>query len=226
MFVLLISKDEEGEIARFPAAIRDHFSGYFQFTSPQFSIAKIHDYVTSTFQKIENLVLAKRRQFFNTEIVSRSVLDQALLSRDEHRVKYDFALSFSGAQRAHARDLANALNGRGCDVFFDEFETPTIVGKNLADELYYIYSAKSRYCVILVSEAYKAGPWTNQERRAALDKAINQADGTYIIPIRIDDVELPGLSNSISYLRWEANTSVLAGILYEKLVTDMVLSQG
>ena len=140
----------------------------------------------------------------------------------ESDTKYDFALSFSGAQRTQARDLANALKGRGCYVFFDEFETMTIVGKNLVEELYKIYNSESRYCVLLVSEEYKAGPWTNQERRAALDKAINDTEGTYIIPIKIHDVDLPGLSTSIAYLKWQSNPTELANVLYGKLVTDMV----
>jgi hypothetical protein len=200
VYVLLLSTDEEKEVASFPTPICDHFSRYFQVARAQFSMTDIHEYVASNIQKIEELVLAKRRQFFDTEIVSRHTLDQQI--RRESDTKYDFALSFSGAQRTQARDLANALKGRGCHVFFDEFETMTIVGRNLAEELYKTYSSESRYCVLLVSEEYKAGPWTNQERRAALDKAISDAEGTYIIPIKIHDVDLPGLSTSLAYLKW------------------------
>jgi TIR domain len=220
VYVLLLNTDEEKEVASFPTPIRDHFSRYFQVARAQFSMIDINEYVATNFQKIEELVLAKRRQYFDTEIVSRGTMDNQI--RHESDTKYDFALSFSGAQRTQARDLANALKGRGCDIFFDEFETLTIVGKNLVEELYKIYNSESRYCVLLVSEEYKAGPWTNQERRAALDKAIKDTEGTYIIPIKIHDVDLPGLSSSIAYLKWQSNPTELANVLYGKLVTDMV----
>src|SRR4051812_3035898 len=51
------------------------------------------------------------------------------------------------------------------------------------------------------SDTYKAGAWTNQERRAALDKAINDPNAAYIIPIQMEALQLPGLSNSIAYLQ-------------------------
>jgi hypothetical protein len=164
--------------------------------------------------------VAKRRQHFGTDIVPRDGLDQEIQPLKDSN--YDFAIFFSGAQRTQARDLANALKGRGCNVFFDEYETTSIVGKNLTEELYRIYSSQTRYCIILVSREYRDGPWTNQERRAALDKAITDVKGTYILPIRIDNVDLPGLSTSISYLKWQSGPTEIAEVLYEKLVTDMV----
>jgi hypothetical protein len=220
VYVLLLSNDEEKKVASFPASIRDHFSRYFQVARPQFSLSDIHEYLIGNIQKIEDLILLKRKQYFDTEIVSRRQLDEQIKWKPNY--EYEFALSFSGAQRTQARDLANALERRGCHVFFDEFETTNIIGKNLAEELYNIYNGKSQYCVMLVSEEYKAGPWTNQERRAALDKTISDIDRTYIIPIKIHDVALPGLSTSIAYLNWKSNPTELANVLYEKLVVDMV----
>lgn len=222
VYILLLSDDEEKEVAGYAKPIRDHFSRYFQLAGPRFSMGDIHNYIVANHQKIEDLVIAKRRTYFDSEIVSRDTLDHQI--RSHAKTTYDFAISFSGAQRSQARDLANAFKGRGSSVFFDEFETTGIVGKNLAEELYRIYNSEARYCLILVSKEYKSGPWTNQERRAALDKAIGNAKRTYIIPIKIHDIDLPGLSTSIAYLNWKANPTDLANLLYEKLVADMIVS--
>ena|ERR1700724_2117315 len=72
--------------------------------------------------------------------VSRNQIDSAIGRGREHEVDYDFALSFAGAQRAEARDLASILAGRGCRVFFDEYETTSIVGSYLTEYLYEIYA--------------------------------------------------------------------------------------
>jgi len=53
VYVLLLSTDEEKEVASFPTPIRDHFSRYFQVARAQFSMTDIHEYVASNFQKIE-----------------------------------------------------------------------------------------------------------------------------------------------------------------------------
>lgn len=222
VFVLLISCEEESELGSLPSVVRDHFSRYFQVARDSFSLQDVHDFLMENYQEVEDLVLRKRKTHFGAEIVAREEMDHRIRYGHSAAREYDFALSFSGAQRAFARDLANALTGRGCKVFFDEYETPSLLGRNLAEELYKVYSEQARYCVILVSSAYKAGPWTNQERRAALDKAISESSAAYILPIQVEDVQLPGLSSSVAYLKADVGASEIARILYEKLVADML----
>ncbi len=72
--------------------------------------------------------MEKRKRTFGKTVVSRRLLNQAILENDRQQKSYDFALSLTGSQRHEARDLASVLKGRGCNVFFDEYETSNLIG--------------------------------------------------------------------------------------------------
>lgn len=220
VYILMLSSEEIEETRLLAKSVGDHFSKYFQMVGSQFSLDNIHAFITQNFGKISNLVSSKRVSHFGSDIVSRVQLDSRI--GEGRHWEYDFAISFSGAQRSQARDIANALKGRGATVFFDEFETTELVGKNLAEELQTVYGRQSRYCVLLASTEYRDGAWTNQERRAAIDKAVRDYAFPYIIPVKIHDVELPGLSSSVAYLSWNSNPMEIGKILLEKLVCDLI----
>ncbi len=222
IFVLLLSKTEVSEMGRLPKQLREHFSRYFCDIRDSFSIDAVVQFISEKFDLIEELMTKKRKQHFKTTVVSRRLIDNAIHHHSEQNVEYDFALSFAGAQRAEARDIASILSGRGCKVFFDEYETTRIVGSNLTEFLHEIYANKSSYCVLLASKAYVEGPWTRHERRAALDMAIKTVDRSYILIVRFDDADLPGISASVAYLSWQDDALTIAKTLYEKLVLDML----
>lgn len=119
--------------------------------------------------------------------------------RSDTEFEYDVCLSFAGEQRDYVEMIAAGLKERGLRVFYDADETVNLWGKDLAERLDYIYRKASRYCVVFVSEAYAAKPWTRHERRSALARAIEE-EGEYILPSRFDDTELPGLPPTIAYV--------------------------
>ena len=51
----------------------------------------------------------------------------------------------------------------------------------------------------MISRHYAAKPWTNHERRFAIERALKTRPD-YILPIRLDDTELPGWPGSMAYL--------------------------
>lgn len=116
--------------------------------------------------------------------------------------EYDIALSFAGEDRPRAEQLAVELQKRGVNIFYDEFEKADLWGKNLYTYLTDVYRNKARYCIILISKNYVAKRWTNLEREAAQARAFCE-DREYILPIRIDDTEVPGLLLTVSYLDWK-----------------------
>ena len=113
--------------------------------------------------------------------------------------KYDFALSFAGENREIAESLALKLIEKGIRVFYDNFETHELWGEDLAERLFRIYSKESKYCIILISQSYLNKMWTTHERKSALQKQLKQKGG-YILPIKIEDVQLPGLNETIGYI--------------------------
>lgn len=120
-------------------------------------------------------------------------------SSDDDGFEYDVCLSFAGEQRDYVEMIASGLKERGLRVFYDADEAVNLWGKDLAEHLDHIYRKASRYCIVFVSEAYAAKPWTRHERRSALARAIEE-DGEYILPARFDDTELPGLRPTVGYV--------------------------
>ena len=80
--------------------------------------------------------------------------------------KYDVALSFAGEDRAYVNEVAQHLRTLEIEVFFDEFED--LWGKRLIEHLGEIYSERSRFVVMFISEHYVRKAWPQHERRSAL----------------------------------------------------------
>ncbi len=130
---------------------------------------------------------------------------------------YDVALSYAGEDHAYAEALAESLTHHGVKVFYDKYEKATLWGKNLYDYLSDLYQHKARYCVMFLSQHYAAKVWTNLERQAAQARSF-QEHQEYILPIRLDDTEIPGLLPTVDYLRWPPETAeTIADIIMTKL---------
>jgi hypothetical protein len=133
--------------------------------------------------------------------------------------EYDVALSFAGEDRTYVQQLAQCLRRHGIKHFYDTSEQAVLWGQNLFEYLYEVYSKKSRYCVIFLSQAYATKMWTNHERRAAQERALKERGREYILPIRIDDAEIPGMMDTIAYLSIELGSSKICRLLRQKLAS-------
>ena len=130
---------------------------------------------------------------------------------------YEVALSFAGEQRGYVEGVALALQARGIAVFYDEFEKIALWGKDLREELQAVYEHKSDCVVIFASKAWVEKAWPRHERRAALSRAV-QEPGEYVLPVRFDDTPVPGLPDSVHYLRAkEYSPAELATVIAQKL---------
>ncbi len=65
-----------------------------------------------------------------------------------------------------------------------------------------VYQEEARYCIILASEAYARKAWTTHELKSAQARVL-QEKGEYILPVRFDETEIPGLLSTISYLNYK-----------------------
>ncbi len=137
-------------------------------------------------------------------------------STDQH-YPYDVALSFAGEDRIYAEALADALLHHGIKVFYDQYEKPTLWGKNLYTYLSDVYQNKARYCVMFLSQHYAAKLWTNHEREAAQARAFRENE-EYILPVRLDNTEIPGILETTAYLNWyEETIDTIVNAILEKL---------
>ena len=130
---------------------------------------------------------------------------------------YEVALSFAGEQRGYVESVALALQARGIAVFYDEFEKVELWGRDIAEHLQAVYEHRSGRVVIFVSKAWVDGTWTRHERRAALSRAV-QEPGEFLLLVRFDDTPVPGIPDSLHYLRAEEfSPAEIASMIAEKL---------
>ena len=131
--------------------------------------------------------------------------------------EYDIAISFAGEQRSIAENIVQELNLLNIKTYYDNDDIINMWGKNLTEHFQSIFRDKSRYCVMLISTEYINKSWTNHERRSALDRQMRDV-AEYILPIKIDDIEIPGLPSSTCYIKYEDhNEKEIAKIIKEKM---------
>jgi hypothetical protein len=130
---------------------------------------------------------------------------------------YQVAISFAGEDRGKAELLAKELRKLGVSVFYDNFEKAELWGEDLFVYLSDLYRMRAEFCVMLLSEHYRKKAWTNHEMRAAQSRAFSE-NRPYILPIRLDDTEIPGILGTTGYLRWEEeNPTSIAELIAIKL---------
>ncbi|MDQ2838952.1 MAG: TIR domain-containing protein [Actinomycetota bacterium] len=123
---------------------------------------------------------------------------------------FDIAISFAGEDRALASQVAEALKAAGVRVFYDQDYQSGMWGADLVEYFDQIYRLKSRYALLFVSQSYASKMWTRHERRSALARGLEQEE-VYVLPVRLDDTNLPGLQPTVGYL--DARQVGAAGII-------------
>ncbi|EQB64875.1 MAG: hypothetical protein AMDU3_IPLC00004G0453 [Thermoplasmatales archaeon I-plasma] len=117
-----------------------------------------------------------------------------------NKKKFDVALSFAGEQRDYVRQVADELDNMGVKVFYDEFYEWKIWGKNMIEYFRNIYYKDSEFCMMFVSENYVNKAWPTHERHSAMDRQLDEFGKNYILPVKFDCTEVPGLSTSVKFL--------------------------
>ncbi len=92
-------------------------------------------------------------------------IDIGFLSVEFDR-RYDFALSFAGADRDVAQALAEKLRENEVEVFYDKFEQARILAEDVEEYLRPIYQSEANYVVALLGPDYPKRIWTKFESDA------------------------------------------------------------
>lgn len=133
--------------------------------------------------------------------------------------QYDVCFSFASEQVAYVEKVYSALKANNIKVFFDRASDIEVQlwGSNLLEQFYNVYKKQSRFCVMFISKEYEHKAWTRFERRSALERAFGTEE-IYILPVRFDKTELPGLHGATKYI--DANEKLpeeLAAIIIQKI---------
>jgi hypothetical protein len=90
-------------------------------------------------------------------------------------------------------------------------------GKDLYQHLDEIYRLEASYCIVFISHAYISKPWTKHELKSAQARAFRE-DREYILPVRLDEAEVPGILSTAGYIDGRRHTpEELATLILHKL---------
>ncbi len=125
-------------------------------------------------------------------------------------LEYDVVLSFAGEDRKYVEKTASYLRKNGAKVFYDSYEDVNLWGKDLYQHLDDVYQNKAKYAIIFISEHYEKKLWTNHELKSAQARAFSENE-EYILPVRFDSTEIPGIRKTIGYVSAKENTPLQLG---------------
>ena len=113
--------------------------------------------------------------------------------------EFDIALSFAGEDRDKVEAYASALKSKGLRVFLDSDQQAELWGADLYVKLDQIYRTQALFCVMFLSKHYAMKRWANHERKSAQARAFKE-NKEYILPVRLDDTEIPGIAETVGYI--------------------------
>jgi len=118
---------------------------------------------------------------------------------DAPEYEYDVCFSFAYEDQQYVEAVAKKLKQVGITVFYAPLIGTDLWGSELYDHFSEIYSKKSRYCVMFISEHYSESVWTTLERKEAQARAFQESE-PYILPARFDKTEIPGIPKTVAYI--------------------------
>ena len=141
-----------------------------------------------------------------------------------HGYEFDFVISYASENELFAENLREDLITSGANVFFAPDYEADLWGKNLFEFLENIYSEKGRFCILIVSQDYVRKRWTAHEWRSAQQRVL-RIDDDYILPIRLDDTDLPGLPIHKAFIdARKSSAKEIAGLALKKLRIENTIS--
>lgn len=132
--------------------------------------------------------------------------------------RYDFCLSFAGEDREFATRINRELRRKRYRTFFDQNQEAQtrLLGRHGPDILHEVFYRESQLCLLFISQSYKKNVWPSFERKSIQQRQLEQGDG-YIIPIRLDETELPGFHTTTGYLKRQQGTPFIVRNVIDKL---------
>ena len=144
---------------------------------------------------------------------------------NEARSQYDVAFSFASEQRLYVEETVRKLEQLDIRVFYDANQQVDLWGTDLYQYLSDVYCNQARFCVVFLSQAYRNKLWTRHELKSIQARAF-QESREYLLPVRFDDVEIPGLLPTIAYLDGNSTSASELATLISKKVGGSFSSKG
>lgn len=130
---------------------------------------------------------------------------------------YDVAVSFVGDVRSIVIKFIQAAKKKGLTIFYDFDEQAQLWGQDLRKKLAEVYSNEALYMIVFLSESYPERDWTNFELAVGKNTS-DKRTSEYLLPIRVDDVNVVGISETVCCLDIrQLNIEEIVDILVQKI---------
>ena len=159
---------------------------------------------------------------FYLNLLDMSTVRSKVHVRDD-QYPYDVAVSFSGDIRPTVEDFVNLAKDRGLNVFYDFDQAEQLWGKNLREKLSDVYANDALYMVVFLSKSYPEKDWPSFE--LAIGKKVSKKrTQEYLLPVRVDDVEIVGINDTIGFVDLrEHDIEYVVDLLVQKIDSYRVL---
>ena len=143
--------------------------------------------------------------------------------------KFKVGFSFAGEDRGFVEKVVQYLKNRGIDVFYDADYDIDMWGRNITNYLDDVYRDKCCFVVVFISKFYINKSWTNFEFDIIKDRWL--MDRNFILPVKLDETNWKGLSNSIGYVNAssmsadELGSKILKKINKDNISDDLIYSE-
>ncbi|MFA6151003.1 MAG: TIR domain-containing protein [Chitinophagaceae bacterium] len=133
--------------------------------------------------------------------------------------EYDIAFSFAEEDRSFVSRVVDILQNLSVNVYYDENKRIENWGEDLRAHIHNVYLNEARFCMIFISEHYKKKYWTQFEQERIKAKSFfSENKQAYILPFRLDNTEIAGITDTIIYLTAEKlNEEQLAEAIFNKI---------
>ncbi|ACH82512.1 TIR (Toll-Interleukin 1-resistance) domain containing protein-like protein [Acidithiobacillus ferrooxidans ATCC 53993] len=156
---------------------------------------------------------------------SVSAIEFTLFLKELALYKYDFGLSFAGEDREYPEKLARLLKDEHVRVFYDREEEADLWGQDLYQGFQKVYGQECRFFIPFVSANYIVKRWPRHELKQAQARDF-KSNVEYILPLRLDDTELPGINDTTAYIDLrDRSIEDVAQLCLGKLVRDSAIRQ-
>lgn len=133
--------------------------------------------------------------------------------------KYDIAFSFAEENRDFVDRVAEHLRNSSIEVYYDDHERINNWGEDLRAHIHNVYLNEARFCMMFISEHYKQKYWTQfEQERMKARSFFAKNKRAYILPFRLDNTEIAGITDTLIYLTAEKlNEEQLAEAIFNKI---------
>lgn len=129
--------------------------------------------------------------------------------------KYEIAISFGSEDLKIARKIAVALKKKNIRIYF--YPEENNVGKNLKVLTPKIFKEEALFVLAVISKNHIRGKWTSEEMEV-VQTQYDKCGLPYLLPLRVDDTRIDGLSSNVVYLEWKGNNeNEISEIVVERI---------